>query len=142
VFEHARTVRWSDVDAAGIVFFPRFLEYCHDAIEAFFGALPGGYPTLTMRRKIGVPSVHVNVDFRAPLRYGDVCVVELSVARIGRSSVTFRHRLVRQADRVVCADVTQIVAVSDLDALRSIEIPTDVRALLEAHKVTDPETPG
>ena len=79
MFELARPVRWSDVDAAGIVYFPRFLEYCHDAIEALFGELDGGYAHLTMKRKIGVPSVHLEVNFKAPLRYGDVCRVRVTV---------------------------------------------------------------
>lgn len=133
VFEHAVPVRWSDVDAAGIVYFPQFLDYCHQAIEALFDALPGGYPALTMQRRIGVPSVHLEVDYKAPLRYGDVCLVRLSVRKLGRSSVTFRHVLVRARDGVTCAEVTQVVAVSDLVALRSIPIPADVRAVLERH---------
>src|SRR4051794_17674244 len=98
MFEHRRRVQWNDVDAAGLVFFPTFLTYCHDAIEALFGALPGGYPELTMRRRIGVPTVHVQADFRAPLRYGDEVIVRLHVGRIGRSSIEFQHRLVRAAD--------------------------------------------
>jgi 4-hydroxybenzoyl-CoA thioesterase len=133
VFEHPIPVRWNDVDAAGIVYFPQFLDYCHLAIEALFTALPGGYPALTMQRRIGVPSVHLEADFRAPLRYGDTCLVRLHVARLGRSSVTFRHVLVRARDGVVCAEIVQVVALSDLDALRAVEIPADVRALLESH---------
>jgi hypothetical protein len=43
---------------------------------------------------------------------------------------------------VLCATVIQIVAVSDLTALKSIAMPDDVRALLASHQVTDPETPG
>lgn len=133
MFEHPRPVRWSDVDAAGIVYFPRFLDYCHDAIERLFDALPGGYPALTMRRKIGVPCVHLEVDYRAPLRYGDTCLVRVRVESLGRSSVRFRHVLVRAEDGAVCAEVTQVVVVSDLVALKGIEIPPDVRAVLEAH---------
>jgi YbgC/YbaW family acyl-CoA thioester hydrolase len=133
VFEHPRPVRWSDVDAAGIAYFPRFFEYCHDAIEALFGALPGGYPALTMGRRIGVPTVHLAADFRAPLRYGDTCLVRVTVARLGRTSVTFRHQLVRASDGVECAEVEHVVAVADLASLRAIPIPDDVRALLERH---------
>lgn len=133
MFEYPRPVRWSDIDAAGIVYFPRFLEYCHDALEALFNALPGGYPDLTMRRRLGVPSVHLEVDFKSPLRYGDTCLVRVSVTRMGRSSITFRHRLVRAHDDVTCAEVTQVVALSDLTAMRAVEIPPDVRALLAPH---------
>lgn len=137
MFEHPRPVRWSDVDAAGIVYFPRFFDYCHDAIEALFAALPGGYPRLTMERHVGVPSVHLEADFKAPLRYGDTCLVRVHVAKLGRSSVAFRHVLVRARDGVECAEVRHVVAVSDLVAVRAIEMPADVRALLAGHLAPD-----
>jgi 4-hydroxybenzoyl-CoA thioesterase len=140
VFEHRRPVRWNDVDAAGIVYFPRFLDFCHDAIEAMFDALPGGYAALTMQRRIGVPTVHLEADYRAPLRYGDVCLVHLTVLRLGRSSVSFRHRLLRAPDRALSVEVTHVVAVSDLAALRAIEIPADVRAVLAQHLEPVPGT--
>ena len=134
MFELARPVRWSDVDAAGIVYFPRFLEYCHDAIEALFGELDGGYAYLTMKRKIGVPSVHLEVNFKAPLRYGDVCRVRVTVEKIGRSSVSFRHLLVREEDETLCCEVRQVVVVSDLVAIKGTVIPDDVLAVLERHR--------
>ncbi len=136
MFEHIRPVRWSDVDAAGIVFYPRFLEYCHDAIEAMFDELPGGYAALTQQRKIGVPAVHLEVNFRAPLRYGDVCVVRLAVEKIGRSSVAFRLELMRGEGeaRTLCCEVKQVVVVTDVVALKGIEVPGDVRAVLEKHR--------
>ena len=65
MFVFLRPVRFADVDAARIVFFARYLEYCHDALEALFGQLPGGYAALTMERDVGIPSVHVEVDYRA-----------------------------------------------------------------------------
>ncbi len=137
MFEFERPVRWSDVDAAGIVYFPRFLEYCHDAIEALFGGLDGGYAALTQNRKIGVPSVHVEANFHAPLRYGDVCRVQVTVEKIGRSSVTFRHVLLREdpdATRTMCCEVRHVVVVSDLVALKGTVIPDDVLAVLETHR--------
>jgi 4-hydroxybenzoyl-CoA thioesterase len=142
MFELVRPVRWSDVDAAGIVYFPRFLEYCHDAIEALFGELEGGYAKLTQLRKIGVPSVHVEVNFLAPLRYGDVCRVRVHVEKIGRSSVTFRHVLLRDdpddpSGAIVCCEVRHVVVVSDLVALKGTVIPDDVLAVLESHRDDD-----
>lgn len=139
MFELDRPVRWNDVDAAGIVFFPRFLEYCHDAIEALLSPLDGGYARLTQQRRLGLPSVHLEADFRAPLRYGDVCHVQLSVAKIGRSSVTFRHVLSRVGAptgtaTIVCCVVRQIVVVSDLVTLEATAMPDDVRVVLEAHR--------
>lgn len=130
-------MRFADVDAARIVFFARHLEYCHDAIEALFAGLPGAYPGLTMGRGVGVPSVRVEVDYLAPLRYGDVALVDVSVERLGRRSVTLLHAISREADGVPCARVRQVVVLCRLEDLTPVDIPDDVRALLAPHLVAD-----
>ncbi len=129
-------MRFAEVDAAGIVFFARHLEFCHDALEALFASLDGGYPGLVVGRGLGIPSARVEVDYRAPLRYGDVAVIDVEVERLGRTSVTFRHTLRRARDGVECAAVRQVVVLARLDSLGSVPIPDDVRALLERHLVT------
>jgi 4-hydroxybenzoyl-CoA thioesterase len=131
VFE--RPVRFADVDVARIVFFARYLEYCHDAIEALFAPLDGGYPGLTVGRDVGVPSVHLEVDFRAPLRYGDVARIELWIERLGTTSITLRHELFRARDGVHCASVRQVVVTSTLSTVTPVPIPDDVRALLAGY---------
>ena len=54
-FEIQRAVRFEEVDAARIVFFARYLGYGHEAMEAFFGALEGGYHGLVDGRGGSAP---------------------------------------------------------------------------------------
>ena len=138
MFRLERPVRFAEVDAARIVFFARYLDYCHDAIEALFGALDGGYAELTMKRGLGVPSVHVEIDYHAPLRYGDVAVIDTAIERLGNRSFTMLHTLTRKADAVRCATVRQVVVLCRLDTIAGVDMPADVRALLAAH--TAPST--
>ncbi len=133
MFRFERTVRFNEVDAARIVFFARFLDYCHDALEELFGALPGGYARLTMTDDVGIPSVRVEVEYKSPLQYGDVAVIEVSVESIGTKSVTFRHVIRRKSDGVECASVRQVVVTARLSRLGAVPVPPAVRALLEAH---------
>jgi 4-hydroxybenzoyl-CoA thioesterase len=132
---YERPVRFEEVDAAGIVFFPRFLSYGHEAMETLFDELEGGYVRLIRDRKVGVPAVHVECDFRHPLRYGDVARIETTVEKLGRSSVSFRYVISRLADGVPIASILHVCAVSDLVALKAIPIPDDIRAALERHFV-------
>jgi 4-hydroxybenzoyl-CoA thioesterase len=136
MFLHQRPVRLEEVDAAGIVFFPRILGYCHDTLAELLSGLRGGYAALLMERGIGLPTVHVDVDFTAPLRFGDTAKIELTVARIGRSSATFDMSLSRARDDVAAARVRLICACTTLSTLRAIEWPADVRQILEACLVT------
>jgi 4-hydroxybenzoyl-CoA thioesterase len=133
VFVFDRHVRFDEVDAAQILFFARFFNYAHDAMEAFFGQLPGGYVDLINTRKVGLPAVHVEADFINPLRFGDVARIEVVVTRIGRSSVAFRHTMTRQRDDAKVAVVTHVCAAVDLAHMKSVPIPDDMRALMTRH---------
>lgn len=133
-FRYERPVRFAEVDAARIVFFARYLDYCHDGLEALFAELPGGYAHLTMVRDVGVPSVHLEVDYRAPLRFGDVALLDITVERIGTTSVTFRHDITRKSDGVPVATVRQVVVTARISAIEAVTVPDDVRALLARYQ--------
>jgi 4-hydroxybenzoyl-CoA thioesterase len=133
VFRYERPVRFAEVDAARMLFFGRFCDYCHDAVEALFEGIDGGYPRLITARDVGVPTVHIEIDFKAPLRYGDVAVIELEVLRIGNRSITFRHTLRRKSDEVVSAVARHVVVASKISEIASVPIPDDMRALLSRH---------
>jgi YbgC/YbaW family acyl-CoA thioester hydrolase len=130
---HEREVRFEDVDPAQIVFFARFLSYAHEAMERFFGELPGGYPRLVGERRVGMPAVHIEANFHVPLRYGDKVRIETSIARLGRRSAVFRYRMFRKQDGALSAEVRHTVVCSDMSLIASREMPDDVRALLAAH---------
>jgi 4-hydroxybenzoyl-CoA thioesterase len=131
---YERQVRFEDVDAAGIVFFARFFGYGHEAMESLYDALEGGYHRLTMVRRIGMPAVHVTADYKAPLRFGDVVRIAVTIPKIGTKSVTYRYELARASDDVLSAVIEHTCAVTDLDAMKAIPIPDDVRAVLERHR--------
>jgi 4-hydroxybenzoyl-CoA thioesterase len=132
VISVTRPIRFEEVDAAGIVFFGQYLAYAHEAMEAFFAGLEGGYAHLVMKRRIGLPAVHVEADYQAPLRYGDVLTIETTAAKVGNTSCTLAYRFLRQ-DGIVAATVRHTCVLCDLESMQKIPIPADVRAILEAH---------
>ena len=134
MFVYERAARFEEVDAARIVFFARFLNYAHEAMEALLGGLEGGYVRLVTERHIGLPAVHVACDFRSPLRFGDVSRIATSVLRIGNKSVTLHYELSRKSDGVSVATIEHVCAITDIDAMRAVPVPDDVRALLEKHR--------
>ncbi len=130
---YERAVRFEEVDAAKIVFFARFMNYAHEAMESLLAGLDGGYVRLVNERRLGMPAVHVNADFRAPLRFGDTMRIEAYAARIGTKSVTYRYEFFRGSDNAHVATIEHVCAVTNLDAMKAVAIPNDVRALLERH---------
>ncbi|WP_437816894.1 acyl-CoA thioesterase [Sorangium sp. So ce1078] len=128
-----RPIKFEDVDAANIVFFARFLNYAHEAMERFFAPLDGGYAGLILQRRIGLPAVRVEADYAAPARYGETLRIETSVVHLGRRSATLRYRMVRAHDGVLSAELRHTVVTTDLVQLASVPMPEDVRAVLSAH---------
>ncbi len=132
-FRTRTTVRFADIDPAGVVYYPRFLHYCHTAMEDFFAqALAHPYPKLTREHRIGFPAVHLDVDFRSPLRYGDEVEIAVAIARLGKTSVDWRYDLTRASDGVLAAEVRVVTACLDFETFRATALPEWLRDLLGA----------
>lgn len=130
---YERPVRFEDVDTAGIVFFGKFLGYCHEAMEVLFDGTDGGYAHLITKRKIGFPAVKVVAEYKSPLRYGDVMRIAVTVPHVGNTSATLRYRFTRTSDGAHVADIDHVVVCSDLTTVTKLSLPPDVRRVLEAN---------
>ena len=133
MISYVRPIRFEDVDAAGIVFFARFLGFAHEAMEHFFGGLPSGYAFLILERRVGLPAVKVNMSFHAPAKYGDVLRIDTSTAHLGNRSATLRYRMFRERDGVFAAEVEHTVVTTNLETMTSCVMPEDVRAIFAEH---------
>lgn len=135
-FTWTTPVRFSDVDHAGIVYYPRFFHLFHLAFEELWRARigPRAYSELLDRDRVGFPAVRAECAFKSPLRFGDDVDVEVSVARLGSKSITFRYRLYRAGGeagpRVLCAEGSVVCAVVDLARFVAVDVPDRVRAML------------
>lgn len=137
MIELERPIRFEEVDAARIVFFARFLNFAHEAMEHFFAGLDGGYSRLIMERNVGLPAVDVAMQFFAPARYGDTLRIETTTARLGNRSATLCYRMNKLASGERLAEVRHTVVTSNLLEMRSIEMPSDVREIFSSHLEPD-----
>ncbi len=83
-FSYRSRVEWMDTDAAGIYHnstVVRFVESAEAALVREWGLGSVYFPR--------VPRVRYEVDFLAPLYFGQEVVTELTVARVGSSSMRF-----------------------------------------------------
>jgi 4-hydroxybenzoyl-CoA thioesterase len=130
-FVFRRPVRFDEIDAAGLVYFPKVIALAHEAMERMLqDAVPGGYAHFVCELKVGLPCVHVASDFVGPLRFGDIVEVESTVAKFGTTSVTFDVR-VRREDGQPCARIEYVVACADLTVPKKCPLPDDLRRALE-----------
>jgi len=126
-------IRFDDVDGAGIVYYPQFFHLCHKAFEDFFDdAASVSYPRLINELRRGFPTVAIQSEFSAPLCYGDIALVKLSISKVGRSSATFNYEIRRKQDSKLCftAQITKVFM--DLDSKKVLTIPDDMRDLWDS----------
>jgi YbgC/YbaW family acyl-CoA thioester hydrolase len=125
-----RFVNFQDIDAAGIIFFARVLEYFHDAFMGFTRRIGLDFPAVLRERQWGTPVVHAEADYLNPMQFGDEVVVELVRADLGERSMTLGYR-VRALDGRPLA-VGHMVHVCVEFPFRSRPLPDALRAALTA----------
>ena len=130
-FEIEVLVRFGDVDAAGIAYFPSIYNMIHDTFEDLWTQHVGvPYADLLMKQRLGFPLVRSEVDFRRPLYFGDRPRVVVTCQSVGRSSLRLRYRFF--SDGELCLDARMTTACIEMDKLKSCPIPEAYRgALLE-----------
>jgi 4-hydroxybenzoyl-CoA thioesterase len=87
-FQAEVLVRFADCDPAGIVFYPRFLEMFNNLVEDWCSAgLNFSFNDIVIKSGWGLPTVHLEADFIAPSRLGEVLTAKLFVRSLGTSSI-------------------------------------------------------
>jgi 4-hydroxybenzoyl-CoA thioesterase len=134
MYVQALRVRFDDVDYAQIVYFPRLFGYCHWVFEDFFAKECGiAYSDLLIKKRIGFPTVHSEADFKHPLRFGDLCRVEMETLKLGSSSLTNRYRLYLGETKKLCADVQIVHVAMHMDKFKAVNIPEPIREAFLNH---------
>lgn len=129
-FETGVKIRFAHVDAAGIVFYPRYFEMLNGAVEDWFAQSLGlDFRTMHLERHIGVPTVKLDVTFLAPSELGDDLVIRITPREIGRSSCVMTALFTGAGRDRLRADV--VLVCMDLTTQRSIAWPEAVRERMQ-----------
>ncbi|MEH3086657.1 MAG: thioesterase family protein [Xylophilus ampelinus] len=129
VFERRLRVRFSQCDPAGIVFYPQYLVMLHNLVEEwFYDGLGIDYGQLLGPRRIGMPLVRLECEFRAVSRMGDAVTLGLAVERAGHSSLVLALQC--RGDDGLRMRARQLLVATDLTTHRARALPDDLRAAL------------
>ncbi len=87
-------VRWSEVDPAGILFYPRFFEWFDLGTETLFESLGLPWPEMfPAERIVGVPIVESGARFASPVRYGDQVRLQSTVSEVRAKTFRVEHEV-------------------------------------------------
>lgn len=127
LFRWTMPVRFQDVDAAGIVFFARFADYVHDAYVALLDELGVGLATVLREKSWAAPIRHVELDYFAPLRFGDRVTIDLVAVHLEDTEVTLGWKLERAGNVVAVAQTVHTFV--DPGTFQRTAVPEALRRL-------------
>lgn len=129
-FRRERRIRFSDCDPAGIVFYPQYFVMLNGLVEDWVDeALVADAERLVIERRVGLPTVRLEAEFRAVSHMGDAVELVLEVERLGGRSLTLNLRC-DGAGRELRMSVRQVLVTTSLVTHRAIDIPPDLRAAI------------
>lgn len=132
-FTETYLIRFSQTDMAGIVYYPNYFDMFQTVVEDWFDHWLGvHYADLIARRKVALPSVKVGCEFLRPTRIGDRLALTVHLSKVGRSSVSLT--ITGSAHGEACLRGEVVLVTISLESFKSISIPDDIRAGLEAYR--------
>jgi acyl-CoA thioesterase FadM len=127
-----KKVHWSDCDAAGVAWFPRFLGWFEDAEEELYAVALGRTRQAILEGEgFGMPRVEVSTKYRSPVRAGQV-------VRVGIASTIENPRRVRQdfamrdeaSGRLVAEGFVRVACVA-MPGFAPRDLPDSVRTMVD-----------
>ena len=125
-FTWTKEVEFFETDLAGIVHFSNFYRWMESAEHAFLRER--GVPL--HQGEIGWPRVGASADFQKPVRFGDVVTVTVSIAELKTRSVRYHFEIGVQGSDDVHATGEMASVCVDLETMKAVEIPGDLRQKL------------
>lgn len=129
-FVSEKLIRFHHCDPAGIVFYPQYFILFHELLEDWFNRGLGlNYADLISKERRGLPTAHIDCDFRIPSKIGDTVQMQLAVKRVGNTSITLAVSVRRGTEVRVTAN--QVLVLISLEDGAVLPIPPPLRERFE-----------
>ncbi|MEZ5066918.1 MAG: acyl-CoA thioesterase [bacterium] len=140
-------IRFNDIDAAGIVYFPRLLHFCHCALEDFVTDRSARSYRRYVTDGLVFPVIKIEGGFFRRVHYLDRLQVLVQCEEIRTHAFRMRYDLAvipgegggvpQDSARIVIAQ-----AVTRVQDFTLEEVPADLRTALESVALAAPEPPS
>lgn len=121
-FRYRRRVQFAETDLAGIAHFAMLFRYMEEAEHALWRA--AGLSIAKSGENVGWPRVAASLDFKAPLHFEDEFDVVVTIEKVSRSSISYRH-VIMKGEAVIAEGTMTAVHVDKKpgETLKSAPIP-------------------
>ena len=127
-------VRYSEIDAQGVVFNAHYLTYYDTAVTEYMRALP--YDWLGEAKASGADFhvVRAVVEFKAPIRFDREIEVGVRTARVGRSSLVFALAIFPKGEDGLLATGEIVWVNTDQGAHKPVPVHEKLRAVIRSRE--------
>jgi 4-hydroxybenzoyl-CoA thioesterase/acyl-CoA thioester hydrolase len=140
-FTTQRRVEFRDTDAAGIVHFSAFFVYMEQAEHEMLRSLGLSVAARDQDGEIGWPRIAASCEFLNAAHFEEILDIQITVARVGRKSVTHDFAIACAGILVARGSMTAVCCrIRPGQPPQAIEIPAEfahkLRSLRRAHPAT------
>jgi len=127
-----RRITWGDLDALGIVFYPRYYEWIDEASHIFFNKIGLNLGRLLKEREIIFALVETGCHYFRPGRYHDEIEIITELKDLGEKTLTLRHEIRLSGNEVLLEGYEKRICVRRLEGtnFEAVPIPEDILAVL------------
>ncbi len=124
-FAHSFRVRYAECDPQGVVFNAHYLAYLDTGITELWREAAGGYQ-LMIDRGLDMVVVETTLRFHQPARFDDLLTLEVTITRLGNTSISTAHRITRDGELLLDASLHHVLV--DLGSHSKTPIPDWLRS--------------
>ena len=128
--EFERRMRWADVDAAGILHFPRIFEIVEEAEIELLRQI--GFSMFEHLKDFGFPRVRIECDFKKMIPLDAKFRLYLTIGKVGRSTIRYDFKAFNEKEEIALEGA---MTVAILKNGKLSKIPKDFRDALEGKSI-------
>ena len=129
-----KTIAWGDLDALGIVFYPRYYEWIDAGSHLFFDSIKLNLALLWRERNILFGLAETSCRYFKPGRYQQQIEIVTHIDSLEEKTMVFKHLISDRMDGSLMVEGREkriCMNVSDPDSFRAIDIPDDIYSILK-----------
>ncbi len=113
-------VRFNDT-YHGDVHFKNYLDYFNDGFISFMKDIENPVES-AVSSGIIFPVKNINIKYENPATFGDHVIVETKIKEIDENSITFLHKIYRESDKAILANVECVRSVMELESKKLLDV--------------------
>lgn len=123
-------VRWSDVDAARIIFYGAYVRFFDIAETELFRAAGLPYSSMFDEIEVWLPRAHIECDFRSAAKLDDMLEVAVYIGKIGNKSIQLSFEVKRKGEDELIAEAKFVLVSVDREKFQPVPVPSTLREKL------------